>query len=127
MTKIVEVTMDTAAGGVAPEQFAFAMQRVLENIRDPNYDPTAVRQIAMIFTCKPRPRREGMPNEMDIKVRAKVKLADLKEQAGFAFIEKTPAGLKATTNDVRQEELEFRQAEKEQGVVGHVGSEAAGE
>lgn len=116
--KMTHLTMDTAAGGVAPEMFAAELEKVLANIRDPDTSDTAKREIHVIFSFTPRERKGAVPNEMVVGVRTKKKLADIEPQSGAAFISRTPGGPAASTNDPVQEELEFREAEQDQGAVG---------
>ncbi|MFW6010845.1 MAG: hypothetical protein ACOC9H_02890 [Gemmatimonadota bacterium] len=57
MSKLHEVTLETLAGGAAPERFDRELKRVIKNIRDPNTDPEAKRKIKLEVTFVPGKNR----------------------------------------------------------------------
>ena len=52
------VSLESLSGGAVIERFSIAMQSVLDNIIDPNTEPTKTRTINMKFTVKPDESRE---------------------------------------------------------------------
>lgn len=64
-------TLETIAGGDAVSQMNFQIQKALENIRDPNTEPTAARTVVLKITLKPDNNRE----KVECKFQASAKLA----------------------------------------------------
>ena len=57
-TKDETVTLANLGGGAALELFNAELEKVLENITDPNTDPKAVRSITLKVTIKPDETRD---------------------------------------------------------------------
>lgn len=105
MAELKGLTIQTAAGGAAPELFEHLLTQVLANIRDPNTG-LEKRKIVLTFEFEPIERKsDGGRGEMTVSCSAAAKLAGVKPAVSFAFIEREGDGFKATTNDVRQEEI----------------------
>jgi len=64
-------TLETIAGGDAVSQMNFQIQNAIDNIRDPNTEPTAPRTISLKITLKPDNNRE----KVECKFQASAKLA----------------------------------------------------
>lgn len=100
-----DLTLETAAGGVAAELFDRELQAVLENIADRNTD-TKARQIALTFSLQPSEDSDGARRTMSISVQAKSRLRPVKPANSYAFLSRVKGGgIKATTHDVRQGSL----------------------
>ena len=52
------VSLETIGGGAAIEKFDDELQRVADNIIDPNTDPKAVREVTLKIKIKPDAERE---------------------------------------------------------------------
>lgn len=58
-TSLVELTLESVAGGAAVELFDREFRKVLDNILDPNTDPTAARSVKIEIKIKPTEDRES--------------------------------------------------------------------
>ena len=67
------VNLENLAGGRAAERFGLALQDVIANIKDPNTDPKAVREIILKAKFKPSANRESA----SVQIQCTRKLADL--------------------------------------------------
>lgn len=65
------IDLNKFAGGAVSEKFNNEMQRVLDNIADPNTDFKKARKVTLTVTIKPNAKR----NLADIKVEAKSTIA----------------------------------------------------
>lgn len=104
-TELKKLSLQTAAGGAAPELFDHLLEEILKNIRDPNTG-LEKRKLVMTFEFEPIERQsDGGRGEMTVSCSAVAKLAGVKPATSFAFIARDGDGYTATTNDVRQTEL----------------------
>lgn len=65
MKKIIDFN-NFAEGGPA-EKFNIEMQKVLENIADPNTDPKKVRKVTMVVSLKPNEHRSLSEVSVEVK------------------------------------------------------------
>lgn len=77
MVDLTEVTLETVNDGAAVELFQRELERVLENIQDPNTDPEKKRRIRLDVEFKPDESR----SEGRVTVSAKSKLAPSETEA----------------------------------------------
>lgn len=61
------LSLDTIANGALKERFADELQKVLENIKDPNTEATKERNISVKLSFKPDKKR----NQVGIKIECK--------------------------------------------------------
>ncbi len=83
-----EVTLVNLGDGAAVEMFGYELVRVLRNIRDPNTDAEAVREIKLTVAIKPDQQREM--GKYSIKVSSK--LAACQPHGSQLFIGETESG-----------------------------------
>ena len=76
-------------GGAAEERFADALERILENIADPNTDAEAARKLTMELTFKPAKSRE----RFDLSVVVKTKTAVRSAVSTVVFFGRRPDGM----------------------------------
>lgn len=125
MAERKRLTLDTVAGGVAPELFLHELEKVLANVRDVNTPAKKARSIVLRFDFHPREDRDHQRRTVDVTCAASSKLAPVNLATGRAFITKTADGLTATTDDVRQAELELEPGEELDKTTGEVKPPAA--
>lgn len=65
--KEIYVQLDTIANGGLVERFEDALQRVIENITDPNTDATATRAVTVKLTFKPTKDRRIAPTTVMVE------------------------------------------------------------
>lgn len=75
-------------GGAADERFADALEKVLENIADPNTDATAARKVSVELTFKPAESRE----RFDLDVVVKTKTAARAKVSTLVYCGRNPDG-----------------------------------
>lgn len=109
-----DVTLETVGGGAAVPQFEQELERVLENIRDPNTEAKATRKITLTVTFDPEEDRETVHTSIQVKS----KLAPQREASAPMYIgfDRRDGALKAKTHDLRQRDM-FSDGEEEQDVV----------
>lgn len=100
---LTELTLETIAGRRAPVVFEALLEKVLQNMQDPNTDPEATREITLKFKFKPLKSRQ----EAAIKLIPTYKLAPLEAEGGHLFMRSVGGKMTATTHDTRQEELDL--------------------
>ena len=61
--------LDELLDGGVTERFNMEMERVMNNVFDPNTDPKANRQIQIIINIKPNERRDAGEFRVDVKSR----------------------------------------------------------
>lgn len=66
-----KINLNTFANGALAEQFNNEMQRIIENIDDPNTHAVASRKLTIEISFKPNQRRDGS----QVQINAKSKLA----------------------------------------------------
>lgn len=59
--------LDELLDGGVTERFNLEMERVMDNVYDPNTDPKAKRQIQIIIDIKPNERRDAAEFKVDVK------------------------------------------------------------
>lgn len=110
MPRLIEVDLNNVAGGSAREQFAHALQRVLENLKDPMTDPNEARKITLDFVFKPHVATGGARHEASVEVKAKVKLASTRKATSqIHMVKRGDNPVEAYTQNVRQEVLELEE------------------
>jgi len=88
-------TLPEIGRGAAIERFDMELQRVLDNIQDPNTDPKKARSVVLKFTITPDEDRGVGKYAID----AQAKLAPLKSHPGRVFL-----GMDADGHGVASEE-----------------------
>lgn len=105
METTVPLSLSTVCGGCAEERFNFELQKILENILDPNTDATAERSVTLTVKIKPDEDRNMMRNTLTVSC----KPAPLSPQSSVSLIGKDVRG-KAEAHEVKpfvQAEFEF--------------------
>lgn len=104
MPDLKKLTLESAAGGAAPELFEHGLKEVLENIKDPNCGP-GKRELILRFVLSPREDRDGARNEMAVSCQMKTKLQPALPASSYAFISRKGGEVSAHTHDVHQGDL----------------------
>lgn len=111
--KVVEsLNLDNICKGALPEIFATELQRVLENIYDPNTDVDKQRSITIELKFIPFPDRSGAVTSLSVKT----KLPGFPTYDSNIFIGKHNGKLVAVDKDANQRAL-FGEEEKPENVV----------
>lgn len=97
------VSLDTLGNGAAMEMFGDELQRVLDNIIDPNTDPKAIREVTLKVKIKPDEDRE-MGN---VTIATASKLAPVKSVDTIVFIGQVEGKAIATERNPKQPAFEF--------------------
>lgn len=93
--------LNTLGGGAAFELFQAELERVLENVLDPNTEATDKREVQLVVTIKPTAERtEGV-----VLVRAKSKLAATRGAGGTIFVGRKRGQAVATTFNPKQQQF----------------------
>jgi hypothetical protein len=92
---IHEVTLENLGSGVALELFANEFAKILDNIDDPNTEPTMVRRLTIKISVKPSRDRSTAA----FSIQAESKIASGEAHLGFIHLSKTGARLHAYTAD----------------------------
>lgn len=95
------VSLDTLGQGAAVEKFQDELNRVLENILDPNTRPTAKRSVVLTVTFKPDEDRSFANAVIDVQA----KLAPTKAVGTAIYIGRHGGQAVATERDTRQMKL----------------------
>jgi len=101
------LSLATLCNGSAIERFDHELQKILENINDPNTEPTAAREVTLTVKIKPDEDREMFRTEMTVKP----KLAGLAAVSSMGVMGKDIHG-NAEAHEYprpKQQELEFGQ------------------
>lgn len=77
-----DIRLATLANGGLAERFEDALQRLLQNIQDPNTDPKATRKLSVVLTWKPDKERATA----GVGVEVKLSLADHEGLATTVFM-----------------------------------------
>jgi len=93
-----QVTLQTLGGGAAIEKFEVELQRVIDNMLDPNTLATASREIVLKVTIKPDQNRQVGT----VAIATTCKLASDAPFTTQLFVDKDGV---AYTSDPRQEDL----------------------
>lgn len=96
------VTLDTLAQGAAIEKFEDELNRVLENILDPNTKPTAARSVTLVVSFKPDEDRSFANTLIEVKA----KLAPSRGVGTAIYIDRHAGRAVATEYNPRQMRLE---------------------
>jgi len=97
-----KVSLATLKGGAAIEVFDMALQRVLDNINDPNTKPSATREVTLKVTIKPSEDRGSGA----IAIACSSKLASIQEVGTVLYFGKDEMGDGAAFEfNARQPEL----------------------
>jgi len=95
---IVDVTLESLAGGALTELFARELGVVLGNIQDINTDPDAVREITLKVKLKPNDSREVVV----VRASASSKLASVKGIETAIYVGRRGGQVIATEYNPRQ-------------------------
>lgn len=95
------VTLDTIGGGALTELFQAELNRVLQNIADPNTDTGTKRVITVTVKFKPNRDRDVA----DVEIACGSKLAGIMTVSTQVFMGKHQGKLIAVENDPRQTSL----------------------
>ena len=106
--QIEKLSIATLRRGAAIELVDDALERILENINDPNTDAEEMRRVTLTVKVKPDRKREMMGIEVSISS----KLAQPVAFSGTAYLIHTRDGLRAVENDPRQPGL-FEESESD--------------
>lgn len=107
-----EISLDTLANGGLRERFEDALQRLLQNIQDPNTDPKATRKLSVVLTWKPDKERRTA----GVGIEVKVALADHEGLATTIFMGVDGTQVLARENDLHQGGLFEEHAEAKDNV-----------
>lgn len=102
--ELPRLSLETMADGAVAELFQAELDRVLENVLDPNAHPTKARSIVLTVTISPS---EQSRTEGRVDVTAKSKLAPSIGAGGAIFIGRLRGKVVATTYNPRQMQFEF--------------------
>ena len=112
--KIEKLSLATLRRGAAIELVDDALERILENINDPNTDAEEMRRVTLTLKLKPDRKREML--SIDVSISSK--LAQPVAFSGTAYLIHTRDGLRAVENDPRQPGLfEESEADSDDGKV----------
>lgn len=100
-----EISLDTLANGGLRERFEDGLQRLLQNIQDPNTDPKATRKLSVILTWKPDKERYAA----GVGIEVKVSLADHEGLATTIFMGFDGLKVVARENDLQRSLFEGQQ------------------
>lgn len=101
--EVAYLTLDNLGLGAARELFQNELDKVLENILDPNTPATAKRSVALSVTIVPNEDR----SECGIQIEATSKIAPYKGAGGVIFVGRKDGRAVATSYDARQMTLGF--------------------
>ena len=90
-----EVTLETLGSGVVSELFAAEFRKILDNIDDPNTDPTVIRRLTIEIAVKATKDRSNAA----VAVTAKVKTASPEAHLGVIHLARVGSFLRAYTTE----------------------------
>ena len=93
--------LSTFRGGAIAERFALELERVVENIQDPNTEPTKTRKIEVSLTFRPDESREFAETSLRVTSR----LAPLRDVGELTFFGRSGGEFVAVRRDPAQLEL----------------------
>lgn len=99
--QLVDLTLETVAGGAAVELFNAELEKVLQNIHDPNTDEKMVRVVRLEVRIKPTPDRESA----QVLVSASSKVSASKPASDNVYLGMRNGRLVAVTRDPRQRDM----------------------
>jgi len=119
-------TRGNRKGGRAVERFDLELQKILDNIQDPNTAPKAARSVVLKFTIKPDDDRGVGKYSID----AQAKLAPIMAHPGRVFLGRDKDGHGVASeehpNQVEMSEVMNPPMDGKDGKVYHLGKEAQG-
>ena len=95
------VTLSNIAQGAAVEIFDHELNKVLENIKDPNADPKKKRKITLCVEFAPYADRSGS----EVSIAVKSNLVSVSGVKSNIFVGVDQGEYKAYSHDIRQQEL----------------------
>jgi len=109
MTQNNQLSLVKIGGGVAEELFLEELQKVLDNIVDPNTEEKAIREITIKFKFKPNESR----GHVNIFISSASKLGPTKAYPTKAFVGRRDDGTgEAFEHNPQQMQFMFEQAQK---------------
>jgi len=105
MDTTIKMSLLTVCGGCAQERFDHELQKILENVLDPNTEATAARSITLTVKIKPDEDRETLRSELVVKANP----APLSPMGSFSLLGKDVKG-KAEAHEIKpykQTKIEF--------------------
>jgi hypothetical protein len=109
MAEKSQLSLVNIGGGVAEELFTEELQKVLDNIVDPNTEEKSIREIMIKFKFKPN----GTRSHVDIFVSSVSKLGPTKAYPTKAFVGRRTDGTgEAYEHNPEQMQFMFEQAQK---------------
>jgi hypothetical protein len=105
-----KVTLENLGAGAAKQLFEVELQRVLDDILDPNTDPKAVRKVVLTVAIKPGADR----SVAKVGIQATSALGKALPFMTEFFMGKGANGVEAYENNPRQMKLAFEQRLAEQ-------------
>lgn len=105
--ELQEVSLETLGGGAAIERFNYELEKVLENIGDPNTKADAMREVTLKIRIKPNEDRSFCVVEIQVNG----KLASIKPEHSSFHLTKRGNRMVATEYNPRQESFEFKKVE----------------
>lgn len=97
-SEVARLSVATLRRGAAIELVDDAIERVLENINDPNTEADEVRRVTLVLKLRPDRKRETM----GVDVSVVTKLAQPTAFSSTAFLIHARDGIRAVENDPRQ-------------------------
>lgn len=107
------VTLANIAGGAAEVLFARELDRVLENIADPNTSDSSAREITVKVTIKPKNREMGL-----VTVQSASKLGAMTGEGTLVYIGRLEGRMIAVENNPRQAQIDFDAASRPVAISG---------
>lgn len=103
-TEFYGVSLETISGGAAVEMFNDALEKVIENIRDPNVVEGTVREVNLKVQIKPSGNQD---NQVVYLITVVPKLAPQKPVGSFMTVGKKGGKFVAYEQDISQPPLQF--------------------
>lgn len=104
MDEFKELTLETIANGAANELFSRELDKVLENIDDPNIKADSTRSITLKFSFTPDAKKQSC----DVSVESKATLTPVLKAKGAAYFGRRNGKLRSFTHNVNQMDLDFQ-------------------
>lgn len=107
------IKLETLAGGAALERFDYELQRVFENIMDPNTRPDLVRNVTLKVTFRPNKDRNFGP----VTIEAAAKLAPLEGHTTQAYFGRDAQGNPTAVEHNPEQYKLFDEAQRQDNVT----------
>lgn len=117
-----QVSLVTLNGGAAVELFDDELQKVLDNIGDPNTKPDAAREVVLVIKIKPDEKRRYC----DVTIQAKSKIAPTRESGTVFFLGKKAGSTRVIASERNTDQMTLEEAENTTQGGGPRPVEAAG-